>query len=266
MNENKVNVSVELSDVTNKCLRQIRNTTLNVEYTFNAILNIDTDRFPPLQVDGLPIRIYDPESLNDKTTPREKALDWLLRKAFEDFIVGLTESLIEAYKTVKFFSFANKTKIHSFTIEKIEEEIEKINKKPLSLSFPNLIDEIESELNSPFSLCEEIKSINQVRNCLVHDNGIVSNRRINDKENNLLRLKFIELIVIAEKNGEIIQVKLQDKIDKFETNGMEVQMKPNSIAFKKGEHIKITQNLFNHVSFTCIRFVEELFNAMPKQQ
>ncbi len=264
MAQKEIQLNIQISEVSNKCLRLINKTTTNIAFIHNAVLNIDTITFPPLQTDGLPITIDDPNENALNISPKEKALDWLLKKAFEEFILGLTESLIEAYKVVKLKTFSIKTKTQTFTVDQINEEIEKISKKPLELPFPKLIDEIEAELKKRLNLSDEIKSINQVRNCLVHDNGIVSDKRINDKENNCLNLKYIELVVISEKDGKIIEVKLQDKKDGFTTNKIGFETRQSIISFPKGGHVKIDQNLFNCISYTCIQFVFGLLDSMPK--
>lgn len=264
MTHKEIKLNIQISEVSNKCLRLINKTTTNVAFIYNAILNVDTDTFPPLQTDGLPIIIDDPNEKTLNISPKEKSLDWLLKKAFEEFILGLTESLIEAHKVVKLKNFSVKTKSQPYTVDQINEEIEKINKRPLDLPFPKLIDEIEAELNNRLNLSDEIKSVNQVRNCLVHDNSIVSDKRINDKENNCLQLKYIELVVYSEKDGKIIEVKLQDKKDGFTTNKIGFETRQRNISFPKGGHVKIDQNLFNCVSYTCIQFVFGLLEAMPK--
>lgn len=265
MGNDKIDIKIELSHVANRCLRQIRKTTTVVEYSYHAIINSESNSIPPLQVDGLPFRIDDPES-DDEISAKEMSLEWIMKKAFEEFIVGLTESLIEAHRTVKLLTFANNTKVQNFTHEQIRQEIEKINQRPLSLPFPVLMDEIESELNLSLNLSEEIRSINNLRNCLVHDNGIVSEKRLNDKENRLLRLKYIELAVFAEREGQIIEVKLQDKNEGFKTQWISTQSRPRDVTFSLGEHVKINQNLFNSISYTCVQFVQGMFDAMPKKQ
>ncbi|MEN9442537.1 MAG: hypothetical protein RLZ33_2614 [Bacteroidota bacterium] len=263
MKNDEIKITIELSEVVNKCLRQIKNTTFVVEYTINAINKIKNDKFPPLQVDGLPFRIDDPENVKVEISPKEQSMDWIMKKAFEEFVLGLTESLIEAHRTVKLLAYAKKYQRQKNQFQ-INQDIEKINQRPLSLPFPILIDEIESELNLPLQLSVEMKSINNLRNCLVHDNGIVNKKRLNDKVKGQLILKYIELVVFAEKEGQIVEVKLQDKIKGFKTNRMHTQLRPKKLTFRQGDLVVINQNLFNSISYTCVQFVQGMFDAMPK--
>jgi hypothetical protein len=260
----EIKKDIKITEVANKCLRLIGNTTQIVTYTYQAIEKIDSYNFIPLRVDGLPIAFYDPENKDFNDLSKDSVLDWLFKKAFEEFIVGIIESLIEAYIFVKLDTFSKSTKTESYTLNQISEKIASINTQSLKLRFPELIEGIESELKSSLFLKDEILSINQVRNCLVHRNSFVSTKDINDLSNQSLKLSFVELVVISEKDGKIIEVKLEDKKEGFLTKKIDLQSRNRSISFKKGELVKIDPTTFNNISFTCYQFVNKLLESIPE--
>ena len=56
----------------------------------------------------------------------------------------------------------------------LQGELDAISLRAHKLHFPALIEDIEKMLAAALPLKEEILSINQVRNCLVHKNAIVA--------------------------------------------------------------------------------------------
>jgi hypothetical protein len=259
-----IKIEFQITEVLNRSLRQLRLTTEATTHIYHSLINFNVEKFSPLQTDSLPITITDPFTDLKPELTKERALIWLFRKAFEEFIVGLTESLIEAHKFSKLYNLANLTINHDYTKEEIEAKVKEINKKARKLNFPTLINEIEKELNISMPLKAEIISINQVRNCLVHRNSIVMDNDINNETNDCLKLCFLELITLSEKDGQIIEVKWEHKKDGFMTNKLGFDVRSKTISFRKGEQVVLDQNIFNGVTYTCITFAEKLLAILPK--
>lgn len=261
----KIQIEIQITEVANRFLRQHRLTTEVITHIYHSILNNNSGSFQPLETDNFPVYITDPDDEFKPELSRDKSLIWLFKKAFEEFIVGLTESIIEAHKFSKIYTLSNLTRQKSiFSKEEIDEKILQINTRPQKLPFPTLISEIENELNISIPFKSEIISINQVRNCLVHRNGLVTNKDINDEVNGSLKLSFQELIAMAEKNGQLQDIKWKDKEDGFKTNKIGFEVRPKEINFKKGEQVILNQNIFNGVSYTCILFTTNLLNILPR--
>jgi hypothetical protein len=263
----EIKIEIKTSDVSNKCLRKIKQTTETVSLLFHLLNNNNGESFPPLIVDGLPIVYDDPEEKKGRKNVKEQSLNWLFCRAFEDFVVGMSESLIEAHKIPQYLKLAKLTTEELISPEELKKRIDSINKKPLKLPFPSLIKEIEAEFNVAFSLKNQVLSINQVRNCLVHRNGVVSDFDINNQEHNSLELSITELIVLSEKDGKIIEVKKEDKEPGFKTNKIGFDTRSKSVFYQLNQPVIIDSSTFNSVSFTCYKFVLDLFEKVnPAKQ
>ena len=262
----EMQVEFQIAEVSNRFLRQLRQTTEAITHIYHSVINFNADSFPPLQTDSLPIIINDPFTDYKPELTRDRTLIWLFKKAFEEFIVGLTESLIEAHRFSKLYCLSNSTRLQQFSMtkEEIEAEILEIHNRPLKLNFPTLINEIEEGLKIVLPFKSEIISINQVRNCLVHRNGVVADKDINDKGNNCLQLCFQELITLSEMNGQIIEVKWEHKKHGFTTNKIGFDIRPKIIQFKKLEKVILDQNIFNGVAYTCVVFTKNLLQLLPR--
>ena len=258
-----IQINFQITDIYNKCLLHLKKTTEIITLINHTLQSYNDLNFPPLEVDALPISIDDSESIGCKDTPKVQASDWLFKKAFEEFIVGLMESLMEAHKACKLYSLLAETQQRQVQRSEIMEKLEIINTKPTTLSFPSLISEIENELNCKLLLREEVLSINQVRNCLVHGNSVVRKKDINSRTNQTLTLQYIELVVVANKNGELKEIKKEDKKHIIYTDRLDIYTRNKSIAFKCDENVKIDATVFNNISVTCILFIEKLFAKIP---
>lgn len=249
-------MTFKITEVENKAIRKVGETIRAVAYSYHAIINYDSETHKPLEVDSLPIIITDPDSPDRPELKKDQTLNWLFKKAFEDLIIALTESLIEAHRYARAYSLSSKfTKSNPINSEKDRKEVLEINTRPLSLSFPALIDEIEREIKISLPLRDEVISINKVRNCLVHRNGIV-----NDKE---ITLSYVAMITWMKKGDQWIEVKREHKEKGFTTELAELKQRKKEIVFKIGEAIRIDQQVFNDLAYTCIAFVQDLLKAMP---
>ncbi len=260
----RIQLEFKITEVSNRFLRQLHLTTEAVTHIYHALINYAATDFPPLQTDSLPIVINDLTTELKSEQIKDRTLAWLFKKAFEEFIVGLMESLIEAHKYAKYYCLSNETRTERIlTKEQIELKISEIQNRPLKLNFPTLINEIEADLGISLSCKAEVISINQVRNCLVHRNSVVSDKDVNDDIDDSLQLVFLELVTLVEKGGEIIELKWTHKEEGLITNKIGLHERQGCIKFKKGDVVKFDQNIFNGVSYTCIKFINNLLGALP---
>jgi hypothetical protein len=123
-----IEINIQITDIYNKCLIHIKKTTEIITLINHTLQSYDENEFPSLEVDALPISIDDFESKGSRDSPKTQASDWLFKKAFEEFIVGLMESLMEAYKACKFHSLLLETQQRQVLRAEIMEKVEAINK------------------------------------------------------------------------------------------------------------------------------------------
>ncbi len=192
------------------------------------------------------VKVVIGEDEKDIKVSKQNFKDWLIKKGFEDIIKGINLSVIESYFQIKLHNHVGKT----YKIDELTEIIQKLKQESLSQSnFPQLIKEMGFEDNQFY---ESIKSINRVRNCLVHRNGFVTKEKdFNDKENQQLVLEYwsLELVYLDENNKET---------EEKENKKLGLLNKQKKISFKEGEKIKIGIKDFNGCLLTCQFFVEQL--------
>jgi len=253
------NIEFTINEISNKALRQIKLTSDAVTFFYHSALNYHPDQIIPLQTDSLAFNIEDSSFDNSPNAVRNRSMDWLFRKAFEEFIVGLTESLIEAYRFLKCADLSKTSKQNkNMTEEDIDLHVEEINIRPRKMPFPNLLAAIEDELKVVLPLRDEILSINSIRNCLVHRNALVSKLDIKDSSSGILKLQYLDLVTFYEKEGEMVEMKWEHKKEKLNTNQLQFRETPKIIGFAEGQHITLDQNIFNGVSYTCTTFLQTL--------
>ncbi|MES2139743.1 MAG: hypothetical protein V4511_08525 [Bacteroidota bacterium] len=252
---------VQITDVTNKCLLKINSTYESAALIYHTLKDFNGDFVPPIETDSLAIRITVPGV--EEVPIKEKAMNWLFRKVFEDFIVGINESLIEAYKFVNYLELRNRSKQESFTHEKMQHEIDLINTKSLKMHIPKLIEDIEKGIGKNLYLREEILSINKVRNCLVHRNGKVGLSDTTNNEKNALELKCRELKIYRDQGDDMIPVTAEDKKKGLKVNKIGHKVISKIVVYPIDTHVLIESNVQNAVTYTCIMFAHELLNVLP---
>jgi len=255
--DGKIEIKFEINRIL-KFIRHIAEVNSVASAIYHLTKTSDLDHIDPLETDGLAIKFVNENGSSSVTAP--KIVEWVFKKAFEDFIIGLTQSLTESYILLK--SVALATKYSSVTCpdeSTLQKELDAISLKAHKLHFPTLIENIEEMLQEQLSLKEEIISINQVRNCLVHKNAIVT-------ESPALYLKYIKMQMYVQKGGQMRELTKNLKSEKFLTEKLEIQSLATCLAFKMGEHLVFTPDIFKDVTYTCILFIHELIYKLPLPQ
>lgn len=184
----------------------------------------EEDKNKKYQESGIRMQVGKPETNIEKQ--KETYKNWLLKKGFEDLIKGVNLAVIEAYFLTKIQKFIGKT----FDSDALNAEMDMLVKDALNQSnFPQLLKKLDIE---PITYENAILSINKVRNCLVHRNGIVMKEKdINDKENNSLTLEYHVLeIVRVDENGK--------ETERLENTGLGWMRKIKYKSFKVGVNMQ----------------------------
>ena len=256
-------IKVQLDEVRNKFWRHFRVSAESLTHSYHAIKNYQADFLPVLEMDSLPFIAQDPNVELDWDSLKQQTMNWLLKNAFEDFITGLNESLIEAYRFLHFRNASHSTRQRPFLDKQaLDERLRKIASEPMSLHVPKLIETIAQEINSPIQLTQEVLSINKVRNCLVHRNGVVSLLDVNDREKNVLRLSYLEHITHVKIDGEPHRLTMELKLKSPTIHGMMLEARPATRSYAVNEQVVFDTNLFNSVAFTCMGFTEQLLHQL----
>ncbi len=129
---------------------------------------------------------------------------WIFNHALNDIIKAINLSLGRA----NYFSELMELNGKTFSIEDYEKHEKKLNKKYLKRDMPSLITGIEQKLTKPLIHLEYIKSINDVRKCLEHRAGIVTEIDTNTEveSKNVLMMKWMAQEISVIRKGERIVI------------------------------------------------------------
>lgn len=261
MKEEPIEIKFTLEDVVNVFLDHLKETTNCVTHIYYSIQEADIDLNKPMPTDSFPLAINNEKPSLTLNEQKVASFEWVIRKAFEDFIIGLTKSLKEANKIIKTLILSEKPK-YSMEREEIENELRKVDDEIEGLHFPKLIEFFENYLGHPLPFREEIISINQIRNCLVHRGGLVSNKDV--KNNNELELRWISLKWYTKINEVSTEITYDMRKNGITVNNLDYKVVDNKKSFKLGQKISINLNEFNGIAYTCSEFAQYLYSSMPK--
>ncbi len=160
---------------------------------------------------------------------------WLLLKGFEDIHKTISKCLRQTlvYERIK----------REGSIS--EQNIEKIRK----LSYPDLIDKVQTACGKIFSHKKELDSFNLVRNALIHDNGVISETRLKSGEDKLILYGAYPILFFQDGDRRVPM-----EIGKPGPAGAGLMMGAEKfqIAFSVGEVITFSLKEFVNIVSTCI--------------
>jgi hypothetical protein len=238
-----------------KSIHHISEVSNVVTAIYGATKNHNHVYIDALETDGLGFVF--PDNAGNNIVSSQGISNWIFRKAFEDFIIGLTQSLIEIYVFLEIYDLAKKSETAPLNPQLTVDGLQtSFSKKANKLPFPVLQTEIERLLNIPLAYKEEIATINQVRNCLVHRNA-----RVDDSKP--LTLRYIDLRIDVRVNGEIVEVTKEFKKKRTLVEEMGVQKIIKTLIFDRGSKVVMTPDIFKGVTYTCILFIHELVRNLP---
>jgi hypothetical protein len=133
---------------------------------------------------------------------------------------------------------------------------EKAEKEAHKLALPNLITHLTTKfLRGPLTHEQDILSINKARNCLVHRDGIVTDKDVNKGTDELVityeRLKMLK----STTSEEIVAPTPTDTSIKIISDRA-------TMKFKLGDELDFNFRDFNDFNFTCTRFGKNLVSKL----
>lgn len=179
---------------------------------------------------------------------RENFKIWILKKGFEDLISALTELLISFSSII---DLNEKIKLMKVTTpQKFVELICEPNDENSKKDFPKLIDKVNAYLKEPLKYNEEVKSINRVRRCLVHRNGVVRPLDFNIENGLELKWWFYEICLIENEKKKSIE-RFDIMTDDMKMEMTEIQ---KSKTYKENDRVSFDFQEFNELVHFCQKF------------
>lgn len=263
MNNEKIELNFELNEITNQCLFHIEETINIIKHIYYAVNQDETNIQKPLPTDSFPMMIKTNKKDISIEEQRVLTIQWAINKAFEELISGMTKSLKKTYEYLRIYNLIEKFN-HKITREDFEKELQQIESEVDKLHFPDFINKIENILNKELSFKEEILSINQIRNCLVHRYGNVGKKDIRNAKSEELRLKWNQLCFFALINGKRTKITYEIRKSSIIVQNIEAELVKKEKIFRINDDIIIDINDFNGIAYTCAEFAKSLFSIVPR--
>ncbi len=188
---------------------------------------------------------------------RSNYKNWLIRKGTEDLIKGVNLTLIEAH----WFGAIAKSVNEINSIDEFNKIGAETRKKSQRLGIPDLLSQLGERkyLKEPLMYEKNILSLNRLRNCLVHRNGIVSSHDIDNTDNNLMELKYKRLALTHNVQGGEVEL-----TKPFKNEGQQINFKidERSKTFGLNSKVELSFRDFNDFVFTCSIFGNELISKL----
>lgn len=224
---------------------------------FIGLASLEDLKEIPNHIDGEEeLRKHKPHGFDISFEERKKMYrDWLVKKGVEDIIKAVNNMLVEVCGI-----FDTNDKLKSpMPFEEAKKIIYTTDNIRSKTPLPGLLNLIKDYLTAPLIYENEISSINAVRNCLVHRDGIVRKEDIKGDEQ-VLELKWIYHRFYNIDNGKSAELEMFSLIRL--NSKIEIKEEKKVIKFKLNDKIEITYQLFNDLIITCSKFGEDLINKL----
>ncbi|MEX1376173.1 MAG: hypothetical protein AB1Z23_01755 [Eubacteriales bacterium] len=212
---------------------------------------VPTD-FMKNEEDFIKLQIDNPLSKEELDATLKKIL---INKSFEDLIKGINLTLCDGYHMLLTCKEMLDGKPKS--LKDIEELKNNYYKRAQNMPFPKLIEKMEQILGEKIKYKDEILTINNVRTCLVHRNGVVlANKDINNKGNNTLELKYLKMTLTSGTPNN-----MEEKNHSFTLNSGEtakLSFPSMSLEFHPNDDVLLNYKFVFDVGITCYLFIEQL--------
>jgi hypothetical protein len=179
--------------------------------------------------------------------------DWLIKKGFEDLIKGVSGMLIDYYRLL----YVNDKVSGINTVEEFANLLLNSEDAGSEKHFPELLNIIKANINGSLEYEDCINSVNAVRNCLVHRNGVVSSKELKKEESLILKWGHFKLSFTDQDGVEKDMQPFSLIKGPFQVHATILK---KTKEFKMNEQIEITYQEFNEIKDTCIFFAQDLLS------
>ena len=187
--------------------------------------------------------------------------NWILSKGFQDLARGIRGMLEEAHYYISFLAWISQIPEKKTTWELCEQKQLEVRKQAADLGFPDLIVAVNKGLTSPLHFEKEFLSLQKVRNCLEHRNGIVSEKDL-DKGSKILKLSLPQLKIYGEKDGITTELGKGSFVEK--DTAIIFKNEIHEREFKLNERITFKPEEFHDIGFGCWAFASDLGSKLPQ--
>ncbi|RIV72630.1 hypothetical protein [Flagellimonas aequoris] len=244
-------IKLEADQITNDYVKIAQNTCNMLAFISSNLQGIPFKDIPPPPV-FTSFNLGQIEYVGDKRIYLDM---WLYNHGVNDIIKGVNLSLARA----NYFSDLMSLQGKKMTVKDYEEFEKKTNKKYLRKDLPALIESTGHLVTKPLKYSDHIISINNIRKCLEHRVGKVTeiDAKTEVEEKLVLKLKWIALQLSLVRNGKAIIIEKPGfKVERGEKiiNGYVEKQRD----FEIGEYIRLDLADFFQLALTGYLFVKHI--------
>jgi hypothetical protein len=199
----------------------------------------------------------------DLTPEQRRAMheNWMLARAIQELLRAVRQGLEIAHVIS---AVVNKTHRVASAMT-LAEFIEPFEKRANDLAFPDLLAQVNAQLETRLHFAESYQSLQTVRNCLEHRAGIVGVKDTKGRDELIVSVPSVKIFYV--RAGQEIEVNAGDVIRPDEgQDHAEILMRieEKQRAVKIGERLTFTLSELNEVAFACHFLGQQLVSRLPK--
>jgi hypothetical protein len=147
------------------------------------------------------------------------------------------------------------------TLEEVQAAEQELRKAASNMLFPELLAEVNKGLTTPLHYEREFLSLQNVRNCLEHRDGIVRERDV-DPHTQVLRLALPRIKMFYDDAGREIELNKGSMVEK----DIDLLMKAvvAEREFKLGDRVTFNADEFHDIGFGFWAITNDLMNRLPQ--
>ena len=256
----EIKLTLNPQGVINPLLRAFHDAVEVVTISLEAIDKANLSQ--PIVAKGrMHLTLTDPNPKPDADRRTEYS-NWLVAKGFQEYVRGVRATLEEAYfYNTLIVRARNSQPGMTNNWEAFRAEMNQIRKKAGNLGFPTLMREVSKNLSAPLHFEKEFLSLQKVRNCLEHRQGVVGSEDL-DSGSGTLKLTFPRLRFTIEREGKEEEIGIGSVVEKDSV--LRIGFASEHREFKPADKIIITSQDFCDIGWGCWAFADELGKKLPK--
>ena len=190
---------------------------------------------------------------------KEKFQQWCLKNSFRDCVENISLFLDECHFVCELLAARKNDKVIAEDFTKI---VGSSRKKFHREGLPKKIKILHNNFNICSPLEEHVISLNTVRNCLVHRNGIVRQDDLNTKTELVAKFRELQIIAVSPDKANIDILTCPTVLEE----GYKVCIKTEDIEihFKLGESINFRPKEHANTVFTFYMFAVDIYKSIYK--
>lgn len=187
--------------------------------------------------------------------------NWILAKAFQDLLRAVRHALEEAHAITSVLNKRYKVSSNST----LEDFLRPFRSKASSKKFPDLLEEVNRQLETALDFSDSYLSLQIARNCLEHRNGVIT--KIETHGGDTFNFSIPRMKVFYLRNEEEIELKKGERVepDKGKEHAdilMKIEQRALSVAL--GDRLAFKLSDFNEIAFACHHMGVQLAQKLPK--